>query len=189
MKILLNKKPYRIETELTKMSEELQTQFVIWMLTGVSCEKAYTELKGKFGLKDISIHQVKRYWQGESPLVLAWQRFRKKQVTPVAWEMNRRSAIKKLEDPNLPFEERILIIKFLETGRFQKTKDAELSSGNPQGKKKELENEQTSTYDNPLDDDARLEEVRLAVFGPAPGEIIPDSSVPAQLPTPPDSKL
>ena len=165
MKILLNKKPYRTETKLTQMTDEQQCQFVIWILNGMSCEKAYTELKDKLGVEAKSIHQVKRYWQGESPLVLAWQRFRKKQVTAVAWEMNRRSAVKKLEDPNLPFEERIRIIKFLETGRFQKTKDEESSSANSSKGKKQPESGQISAEENPLDDDAKLDEIGVALFG------------------------
>jgi hypothetical protein len=179
MKILLNKKPYRIETELTQMTDAQQCQFVIWMLTGMSCAKAHTELKDKFGLKDISIHQVKRYWQGESPLVLAWQRFRKKHVTPVAWEMTRRSAVKKLEDPKLPFEERIVIIKFLETGRFQKTRDAETLRENPQRQKKTPEGERIDTEENPLDDDAKLDEIGLVLFGSPEDEPSPSDDTKA----------
>jgi hypothetical protein len=99
--------------------------------------------------------------------VMKWQKLRPDHASPLGWEITRRDANQKLEDPMLPFEQRKAILKFLETGRYQKPNAAHPDPEAPNSPASNDDRE-NGAQANPLDDQEKLDEVRRQVFGSAP---------------------
>jgi hypothetical protein len=160
-----------------ELDEVQRNQFIDWRLSGLSFDEIKTKLKNTFGIAVPSVKTVKLLWRRLSKDVAPWQWLRPSNISALGWEISRREALKKLEDPRTPFEQRKSIIIFLETGRYHKPAPVHLKNARENSAPASTENKPSVEMENPLDDDAKLEEVRLLLFGPNPyGEPVPDSS-------------
>lgn len=158
-------KPLSPKSQLMKLTEDQRGQIIDWLLTGKSCVTIKDSVEKDFGLALDTIRPIRRFWTKTRPLVMKWQQLRPDFVSTLGWELTRREAVKKLEISTTAYEQRKAILKFLETGRYHKPGPGEENPASPNhGGKKQEPVEET----NPLDDDEKLRQVRIEVFGSAP---------------------
>lgn len=154
------KKKTRTKSELLNLEPERHAKLCDWLVNRVGLPKIKELIKDNFKI-EVTIRQIEWFWKMAKKPIEKWQESIPANVPPLAWEAVRRYYERALNDPQSTPEQIKNALLFLRTGGTMNPNTAQTGHGKEE-KKEPVEEV------NPLDDDEKLRQVRIEVFGSAP---------------------